>query len=194
MAIAAAFLIAGYIAYTVQIGKGRDAKRQDDLHRIRNAFENYYNDNGCYPSSNVLADCGGDSFTPYLPTIPCDPESKEPYLCVVDSATCPSWHYVFSDIEYKENLTNECRDGCNFEGIDATYYYYVYGGAPPEPYELDNFIGFGDSSTTVDCLVGGGCFKYDSAGNCNVAVSCSVSEDCFSEPTCSEESSIDCCY
>jgi len=49
-----------------QLAKGRDAKRKDDLEKIRLAFEDYYNDHGCYPDPAILENCGSDLLSPYL--------------------------------------------------------------------------------------------------------------------------------
>ena len=38
----------GLFAAQKQIDKGRDAKRKGDLHKIKHALEEYYNDKGCY--------------------------------------------------------------------------------------------------------------------------------------------------
>jgi len=63
-----------------QICKAQDAKRKSDLKRIQVALEDYYEDHNCYPNSLV----GGESFSPYLKTVPLDPEG-ESYLYTVPS-------------------------------------------------------------------------------------------------------------
>jgi type II secretory pathway pseudopilin PulG len=62
-----------------QNSRGNDARRKADLESIKIAFEDYFNDNDCYPPSDALAVCGDDSLQPYLRSVPCDPISKEPY-------------------------------------------------------------------------------------------------------------------
>jgi prepilin-type N-terminal cleavage/methylation domain-containing protein len=66
--------------------KGRDAKRISDLRTIQLALEEYYNDNGAYPSaSSVLVSSG------YLPNLPSDPkDNTTPYIyyAVGTSASC----------------------------------------------------------------------------------------------------------
>lgn len=63
-----------------QINKGYDAERKADLYKIQKAFNEYYNDHGCYPPLTILNACGGNQLAPYLPAVPCDPQTKQPYL------------------------------------------------------------------------------------------------------------------
>lgn len=55
----------------------RDADRKQDLARIQNALERYYQENGSYPASlNTLV----EGATPYLkPPLPTDPKTKVIY-------------------------------------------------------------------------------------------------------------------
>jgi prepilin-type N-terminal cleavage/methylation domain-containing protein len=59
--------------------KGNDARRKADLENIKIYFEDYFNDNDCYPADTILDVCGDESFQPYLKEIPCDPMSGEAY-------------------------------------------------------------------------------------------------------------------
>ncbi|HEV8667031.1 MAG TPA: type II secretion system protein [Candidatus Paceibacterota bacterium] len=51
--------------------KGRDARRISDVRTIQLALEEYYNDNGSYPTSIY-----GGALTPYLPVVPFDPRDN----------------------------------------------------------------------------------------------------------------------
>jgi type II secretion system protein G len=66
-------ILASIITVSLQSSraKGRDAKRLSDVRTIQLALEEYYNDNGYYPSSLV-----GTIAPTYLPTVPCDPNSN----------------------------------------------------------------------------------------------------------------------
>lgn len=66
----------------LQIDKANDGKRKADLKMIQNSFEEYFNDSEVYPPGNILNSCGGQGLTPYLKAIPCDPQSRTPYLYV----------------------------------------------------------------------------------------------------------------
>lgn len=67
--------------------RASDARRKTDLVNIRRAFEEYYNDHECYPSTDVLSTCGGTGLAPYLAKVPCDPESRSPYHYEPDSSS-----------------------------------------------------------------------------------------------------------
>lgn len=88
-----------------QINKAHDAKRKHDLNILKNAFEQYYTDKGCYPrpedvcfdaasaasvcsagapkiaQSSACHICGSEgtspSFAPYLDELPCDPQHPQ---------------------------------------------------------------------------------------------------------------------
>lgn len=69
------------------IFRAQDAQRKSDLSDIRRSFEEYYNDNGCYPTLTILDTCEGTGLAPYLAKIPCDPTTREPYKYKPDSET-----------------------------------------------------------------------------------------------------------
>lgn len=71
------------------IFRAQDAQRKSDIANIRRAFEEYYNDNGCYPSMEILDSCDSETsdLKAYLKKIPCDPTTNEPYLYQPDSDT-----------------------------------------------------------------------------------------------------------
>lgn len=80
-----------FINLRTQIDKAHDATRKTDLTKIQRAFEEYYNDNGCYPDPGVLDNCGGTGFAPYLRTIPCDPVTKDPYVYAPGDPVCSGY-------------------------------------------------------------------------------------------------------
>ena len=67
-------------SFNRQISKAKDAQRKDDLEDLRVAFEDYYNDNQCYPDLEMLDNCGGTDLQPYLNEIPCDPQDQLSYV------------------------------------------------------------------------------------------------------------------
>jgi len=75
-------IIAGFVTANLLAGrvKTRDAKRKDDLHKIRAAFEAYRGTNGVYPLA--LPDCAtftsitDTAGTTYLSNVPCDPSGS----------------------------------------------------------------------------------------------------------------------
>lgn len=140
MAILLLLITGAYFAFRGQIGKGNDAKRKDDLEMVRVAFEDYYNDNGCYPSPDMVDDCGSSDLSPYLREIPCDPVSGDPYKMIVDDYgedACPTWFKVYSKMENTDDpsiVKLGCQEGCQIDG--QTYHYgisspNVYAGQVP---------------------------------------------------------------
>lgn len=64
----------------LQLAKARDGQREADLKSLSLGFEDYIADNPCYPEESTLSTCGGEELKPYLRKVPCDPESRLPYL------------------------------------------------------------------------------------------------------------------
>lgn len=107
------------------INKGRDAERKKDLKRIKEAFEEYFNDRGTYPLNvgtwNIKSNCDSSTiFTPYLVPWPCD-QNGNPYIILTesnnfriitnlqnkkDSDILQDW-YTRTDIELPDGLTKE---------------------------------------------------------------------------------------
>jgi len=108
VAILGLILMLFFLTNFRQLSKGRDGHRKADLEKIRVAFEDYYNDNECYPDTNVLVDCDGDSFRPYLELIACDPLTGEPYVYIPNDDPCSG---------YKVLVKLENRDDPNIEGV-----------------------------------------------------------------------------
>lgn len=86
----------------LQIFKGNDARRKDDLNKLKIAFENYYSDHNYYPypaQTGFLDHC--DSATdnllePYLKHIPCDPTTKLPYrVWTQDDSSTPQMFVIY---------------------------------------------------------------------------------------------------
>ena len=80
---------------TKQRVKGEDARVKSDLERLKIAFEDYYNDNNCYPPDtwfDEASDCGSGNLSPYLSSIPCDFRDGVPYhLDHPEGGTCGSF-------------------------------------------------------------------------------------------------------
>ena len=82
-----------------QIFKGYDAVRKTDLAKLKAVFESYYEDHGCYPQLDILDNCGGSDLQPYMDTIPCDPNTKEPYLLYYyPESTCPQKFVIYTQL------------------------------------------------------------------------------------------------
>ncbi len=157
------------VGYTNQLKKSRDGKRRADMQKIKTSFEDYYNDNGCYPTNiSVFDNChskdlyvdGG--FAPWLASIPCDP-LEVPYEIVVSQTVCPSQFGIYSNLEYLNDphlKANDCYTGCGD---------YNFGYSSDNVNPSDLLGGDADPTSTpaptaiptisVDC--GTGCYRLD---------------------------------
>jgi len=137
IAILAILLLIGLMTWRNQFNKAKDASRKDDLQRITIAFEEYFNDNECYPPTDILDNCEGDELSPYLESIPCDPLSHTPYCYIPDITipTCPRYYRVFSSLDYTDDpiiakLKCHGDEYCGYETAckaDAIQSGYNYG-------------------------------------------------------------------
>ncbi|HSW89955.1 MAG TPA: prepilin-type N-terminal cleavage/methylation domain-containing protein [Patescibacteria group bacterium] len=126
--VAIAILIIAILAVAILQGipntlaKARDSRKKDQLSRYKTAFEDYYNDNACYPPSGTLADCNGKGLQPYLPKIVCD-QNTIPYT-YTPSADCRSYA-IYTKLEVKDDpdiARAGCANGC---GPGGQYNYGV---------------------------------------------------------------------
>ncbi len=106
------------------IFRARDAQRKGDLEKMQVAFEEYYNDEGCYPPADLVEDCGGDALDPYLDRVPCDPTDGDPYLYIPNDDRCDGYRLYAQltnteDPEIEE-LACDGACGCGY-GPDYNY-------------------------------------------------------------------------
>jgi prepilin-type N-terminal cleavage/methylation domain-containing protein len=127
IAILAILLIIGFMLWRSQFDKAKDASRKADLQRLSIAFEDYYNDNNCYPPVNVLDVCGSDELAPYLDSVPCDPITQTPYCYITDDINpeCFQSYRLLSSLDYTDDpiialLKCHGQEHCGYEYICAT--------------------------------------------------------------------------
>lgn len=156
-----------------QISKGRDGRRKSDLQKIKIAFEDYYNDNDCYPPPEILDNCGSADLSPYMASIPCDPQTKTKYLYAPEETACPHYYRVFSNLEINidpvvQQLGCDSADGCGafaFFGneIGPSALEYNYGVSEGVPV----YVGSGSGGGTIPptsgycCSLGGSCNYWE---------------------------------
>ncbi len=137
-----------------QIEKSWDSKKKHELKTMQQSFEDFYNDKNCYPkptevcynSTQPLGDgtstcniCGNNSgspdFSPYLNTLPCDPQSPaKEYLYQVNDQDCPSWYRIYTKLNNSSDpaITEAgCENGCGTAGSTPADYSYSYGLSSP---------------------------------------------------------------
>jgi len=123
-----------------QIFKGYDARRKSDLSKIKIALEAYYSDHDCYPEFpeedaqfRPTYTCGSDFLKPYLDSMPCDPNTKTPYIIYVvpQGSTCPQQFAVYAQIySFFDNQANNidyCPDTIAFSSPGMLNTDIIYG-------------------------------------------------------------------
>lgn len=161
-------LLLFFVNMRTQVDKGHDAERKADLHALQKSFEEYYNDNNCYPGAAILDNCNSADLSPYLPTVPCDPTRKTPYLFVPHSDSACKGYAVCAALQ---NLADPdiARAGCNPItgcGWGEGYNYCLSVGMP------STAVGFDAGATptptpdnryqgNLACTPGGTCDNYD---------------------------------
>ena len=122
IAIIAVLAIAFLLTVQTQLAKARDAERKDDLQKIKVAFENYYNNNDCYPPADTLIACDTDDFSPYMSSIPCDPLTKQPYEYMPLNGDACSGYRILVSLEYPKypgvwDIGCSQTQGCGTRGV-----------------------------------------------------------------------------
>lgn len=123
IAILAFLILIAVLNYNGQIARGRDAKRKDDLSKIRNFLEEYYNDKGTYPSESNFANAGnicGSQLAGYSFIFPCDPINSGKYVYQYQSGG--DWYRVYTKLEIASDPNivtvgcspNGCGPNCQF--------------------------------------------------------------------------------
>lgn len=107
------------------VNRAKDARTKKELFALKVAFEEYYNDNYCYPPADWFddaADCNSDQFAPYIDRIKCDHMTQLPYHLEYDASTC-DWFKVYANLYFPdEELCNRYGTGLgdyNY-GVSAT--------------------------------------------------------------------------
>lgn len=91
----------------LQQNKANDARRKTDIGRIKVAFEEYFNDKGCYPTEAVITGltCSSSGFSQWgINSWPCDPMTKIPYYIYIEKPTgCSSWYKILTNLSNKKD-------------------------------------------------------------------------------------------
>lgn len=198
-------VVTGSINPIALMYKGKDARRKKDLTRIKVAFEEYINDEGCYPGAAMVAmlndpvNCNSNVFEPWLPIWPCDPNGR-PYHVYVEDDGCPEWFKILAQLENDQD-----------EDIPAGWYPSGSVIALGDGTITSEEVNYGTSSTNVSwfdvetapaCVYSGQCF-YDPPGDatCNVATidlgagelpGC-MGSNCYTDNNCSPICRVSCC-
>lgn len=169
LAIVGAVSTAVVVGFNGSQGRARDAQRKTDLSQIRSAFEEYFNDNNCYPPADILDNCNSQDMSPYIGKIPCDPISKQPYYYEPLANQCGGYR-VYTLLEKTDDpaiTTVGCHPtlGC---GNGSGYNYGIAEGATV--YNPDGIAPIPSPSPLAsagDPTPGSGNYACDPDGICN---------------------------
>lgn len=190
-----------------QMQKSQDGKRTSELNTLQKVLEDYYNDKNRFPvASDICFDsptsprtdlygkiacschiCGNSaqspSFSPYLSSLPCDPQSpQKEYLYDYDCSTAsPNWYRIYTKLSIESN-PNIIQVGCGGNcgpSSDFVYNYAVFSNAEPE---------------TIKCSVSTRLWQKDILGDCNICKSlsgdiCNYSENVYYNAICTKRCS-----
>lgn len=169
------------------LDKAHDAQRKKDLGRIKVAFEEYYNDIGCYPDSdlanklNTAANCGTRVFSPWLTNWPCN-QGNIPYIVIVEDIKvdkCSKWYKVLTNLANKSDIS--IPSGWSYL---SSYYLGSEITAKMVNYGISSSnINWFDVSVDPICAMYGGCYynpdPVDQPNLCNSAGTGCVGPNCF---------------
>ncbi|RJQ37038.1 prepilin-type N-terminal cleavage/methylation domain-containing protein [Candidatus Microgenomates bacterium] len=132
-----------------QLQKANDAKRQNDLQKIKTSLDAFYNDHNKYPLALGELSSGN-----YIKSIPKDPSCPKTGTCSKDyvylaenNNSNPQWFTLFSSKESKD-LAPNCPYVC--AGVDSSVYNFCsFEGSVSSPCTL--------ASATPSCTPRPGC-------------------------------------
>lgn len=195
-----AVIMAGIFNSVGIFNKARDAQRKKDLGRIKVAFEEYFNDKGCYPGEIIVdqlslaENCGKTIFSPWLGTWPCNPGGL-PYKIVTEVSDCPKWFKAMTELENLNDSSipvgwNTVQSYIIAQGITSKM--VNYGVSSPN-------ISWFDLIINPECLAGG-CYARQGESICNSiedAVGCR-GLNCYrgldlKNAACSQDCQVSCC-
>lgn len=99
-----------------QLMKARDSVRKSNIRRVVTAIEEIYQDTNCYPDSIPL--CTNplkQGNSTIIDKIPCDPKTKNSYVYVPETSSCPKWFQLYGILENSSDSIIDrvgCRNGC----------------------------------------------------------------------------------
>lgn len=117
MAILAGLILA-IVNPLAQFQKANDARRKSDLSQVQKALEQYYQDNGAYPTGSpdheitnpqLTPVAWGTAWTPYMDIVPADPDSNRSYIYVSTGQS----YWIYSSLERGGLDTQACKNTNN---------------------------------------------------------------------------------
>lgn len=188
-----AVMIAGALNSNKVADKAYDAQRKKDLSRMRIAFEEYFNDKGCYPTQAFIDNlgCDGNGFAPWLSSWLCDP-NKEKYRIATENSACPKWYKLMTNLQNRQD--KEIPTG--WYSRPGTVY---FGNGQ---WTIDD-VNYGLSSQNTDWKTESvpsscgtqfsGCYVIPGPGRCGALAQGVVHHNAYVHPDCLPECMVSCC-
>lgn len=85
--------------------RARDSQRKIDMRNIKTALENYFNEQGTYPTSLSALESGS---VPYIKTVPTDPKTHQSYTYIT-TGNPPTGFILQTNLENKTD--NDIKAG-----------------------------------------------------------------------------------
>lgn len=125
LSILAVLAVSVSVVVPPMIEKAYDARRKDDLHKIKNHMEEYYGYAAAYPA--VLPECGKEFLykdNVLLKEFPCDPVSHQPYYYQLKNDDAQAYR-IYAALTNKQDISISdvgCGGGC---GPECAYNYGI---------------------------------------------------------------------
>jgi len=170
--IAIAVIMVGIFVVINPLAKGRDLQRKKDLNRMKQAFEEYFNDKGYYPEDeiniwNTKSNCNSNTVSKYLSPWPCDPNG-DPYVIFVEK----NKFRIMTNLENKkdEYIPEDWYTRKDIIITGVTKSEVNYGVSSPNILWYQNYIS--PNCDASICLIGG-------SGGCSSAGGGCSGDNCF---------------
>jgi|GEM_PF-1990932 len=112
--ILAILIITSLINAPKFIARANDGRRKSDLEAYRIALERYYEENSkCYPDASLFSECNSiTAFSPYLPKVLCDLQTKKPYTYIKENCSTYKLYTALEDSTDPDITKLGCASGC----------------------------------------------------------------------------------
>jgi len=186
-------IMVGIINPTALVDKGYDARKKKDILRIKVAFEEFFNDKGCFPTGYNFdtMTCNGGGFSPWLASWPCAPNGDK-YKIIIENSQCPKYFKVYAQLENKADpdipqgwysMTKTIGDGT----ILNTQ--YNYGASSTNVNWHDQILDSICSLSTCSIKTASGCERSFMIGG----QGCVGGSNCYANTNCDQLCQVECC-
>lgn len=152
-------LLASMISIPIFMARANDGRRKSDLSAYKITLERYYEENGkCYPDADKFSACNSLTvFSPYLPKVLCDPQTKNPYMYIKENCSTYKLYTILQDVKDQDISTLGCGAGCGPDTNGDGKGDYNYG-VSSENTNVGNPMGTGVAATCTINKTANRCF------------------------------------